>query len=99
MPKKLLLNNTQINQELASLNTWSLEHNKISKLYKFNNFLASLDFIIELAPNFERLNHHPDIEISYNKVKLSLTSHDMGDRLTNLDFKVARIIEDKYKSK
>ena len=60
----------------------------ICRTYKFADFLHSLDFVNRVAKKAQKLNHHPDIDIRYDKVKLTLTTHDAGG-LTEKDFTMA----------
>jgi len=60
----------------------------ICRTYKFADFLHSLDFVNRVAKKAQKLNHHPDIDIRYDKVKLTLTTHDAGG-LTEKDFTLA----------
>jgi 4a-hydroxytetrahydrobiopterin dehydratase len=58
----------------------------------FNDFLEAMQFVNQVARSAEGMNHHPDISIHYNKVRLSLTTHDEGG-LTERDFRLARKID------
>ncbi|MDJ0528931.1 MAG: 4a-hydroxytetrahydrobiopterin dehydratase, partial [Microcystis sp. M53600_WE12] len=60
--------------------------------FKFNNFIEAIAFVNRLVTPAESLGHHPDITINYNRVTLSLTTHDVGG-LSNLDFDLAQQIE------
>ena len=51
---------------------------KISKSYKFNSYMEGIDFVGEIAKLAERSNHHPDINISWCSVDITITSHEMG---------------------
>ena len=61
--------------------------------FVFRNFKVAMRFINELAEVAEELNHHPDWSNSYNKVHISLTTHDAGNQLTDKDFDLAERIE------
>ena len=65
---------------------------RISKLFIFEDFMQGIRFLNRVAKLAETMNHHPDIDIRYNKIKLSLTTHDEGG-LTTRDFKLARSID------
>jgi 4a-hydroxytetrahydrobiopterin dehydratase len=88
----LRLEQSQIEAEMAKLKGWRLRGSSISKLFVFEDFLQSVRFIDRVAPAAEGMNHHPDIDVRYNKVKLSLTTHDEGG-LTRKDFKLAAKID------
>ena len=81
-----------IHDRLAELEGWEMIGHEIAKEFNFNDFKEAMDFAQKVGEEAERLHHHPDIFIRYNKVTLTLTTHDAGG-LTHEDFKLARIIE------
>jgi 4a-hydroxytetrahydrobiopterin dehydratase len=62
------------------------------RIFVFEDFVQSLRFVNRVARQAESMNHHPDILIQYNKVRLAVTTHDEGG-LTMKDFTLARKIE------
>jgi 4a-hydroxytetrahydrobiopterin dehydratase len=78
---------------LSGLPDWKNEDDVISKTYIFENFIQSLEFVNQLAETAEEIQHHPDIDIRYNKVKVALTTHDAGG-LTESDFNLANVSEE-----
>lgn len=87
------LSKSEINKNLKSLNSnWKLVDNKIQREFIFKDFLSAFNFIKELADLAENSNHHPDIFNSYNKVIISLTTHDLGG-VSKKDFKLAEEID------
>lgn len=95
MEAKILTEN-EIKEELKYLEGWEYKDNKIVKEFKFNDFMDSLNFINQLAPFCENLDHHPDTHIFYSKVLFELQRFDIGGKVTNKDFMVAREIEKLY---
>jgi 4a-hydroxytetrahydrobiopterin dehydratase len=79
----------QIKLLLPEVPEWSKRAQIIRRTFKFKDFLGSLDFVNRIARNAQKLNHHPDIDVRYDKVTLSLTTHDEGG-LTEKDFTLAR---------
>ncbi|MFM7088986.1 MAG: 4a-hydroxytetrahydrobiopterin dehydratase [Candidatus Paceibacterota bacterium] len=69
---------------------WNLaaESKSIEREFKFADFIGAINFINNVADIAESEGHHPDIEIHYNKVKLTLTTHSIGG-LSENDFIVA----------
>ena len=57
---------------------WNEINKTITKTFEFNSYLDGIDFVNEVANLAEQENHHPDIEIVYCKVTISLTTHDVG---------------------
>ncbi len=68
---------------------WAMEGgSKITKTFTFKNFKQAISFVNKVADLAEREGHHPDIEISWNKVQLTLWTHTIGG-LSQNDFIVA----------
>ena len=86
------MNLAEIAEVMKDLDNWSLNSNSIIKEFTFSNFKEALDFVNKIGEIAEKHNHHPDIIINYNRVRLSLTSHSVGS-LTEKDFEVAKEID------
>jgi len=82
------LTTKQINSSLKAIPEWSKHAKTIFRTFKFEDFLHSLDFVNRVAKKAQKLNHHPDLDIRYDQVKLVLTTHD-ADGLTEKDFTLA----------
>jgi len=57
---------------------WGNSNKKLERTFKFKDFNESIDFVNKVAKIAETQNHHPDIEINYDKVKISITNHEKG---------------------
>jgi len=68
-----------------------LRGKQITRLFVFEDFADGIRFLNRVARLAESMNHHPDVDIRYNRIKLSLTTHDEGG-LTMKDFNLARSI-------
>lgn len=77
---------------LETLPAWQLEDGKLIRDYTFHDFVAAIAFVNEVAGLAESANHHPDIDIRYNRVRLGLISHDSGG-ITSRDVKLAAQID------
>lgn len=88
----MVLSKDQIIQELANLDGWELEGSVITKKFSRDDFSHSLDFVTHVGDLSEEHDHHPDIEIRYNEVKLTLSTHSEGG-VTDKDIELAREIE------
>lgn len=86
-----LLNDRDIQARMQTIPGWTLEGKQITCLRTFENFIDAIAFVNKLVDPAEASGHHPDLEISYNKVKISLTSHDAGG-LTEKDFSMAKTL-------
>ena len=84
---------SQIQEALAGLDGWVLEQSKLLKVYKLKDFKAALAFINLVGAEAERMNHHPDIHNSWNRVTLRLCTHDAGGQVTEKDLTLARAIQ------
>ena len=82
------LNLTQIKAALAATPAWKKQGATITRLYQFKDFPAAIRFVNAVARLAEQAGHHPDIDIRWNQVVLTLTTHDAGG-LTKKDFALA----------
>jgi 4a-hydroxytetrahydrobiopterin dehydratase len=74
---------------LAALPHWDRNGQIISRTYEFVDFPEAMKFVNAVASLAEQVQHHPDIDVRWNKVTLALTTHDAGG-LTEKDFAMAR---------
>jgi 4a-hydroxytetrahydrobiopterin dehydratase len=88
-----VLSDSEVQQALEQLRGWKRNHHAIERAFQFANFVQAMDFVNQIAEAAEAVNHHPDILISYNKVTLTLISHDSGG-VTQRDIKMAARIND-----
>jgi 4a-hydroxytetrahydrobiopterin dehydratase len=88
-----LLSDRDIQTQLSQLPDWSRSGKTITCTRTFKDFIAAIDFVHQLVEPAEAAGHHPDLQISYNRVVISLSTHDAGG-LTAKDFALATIISD-----
>ncbi|HEX6300545.1 MAG TPA: 4a-hydroxytetrahydrobiopterin dehydratase [Acidimicrobiia bacterium] len=67
---------------------WSQADTEITRTYEFTDFNESMGFVTRVALEAEKANHHPDIDIRWNKVTLTLSTHSEGG-LTEKDLELA----------
>lgn len=77
---------------LAQLPGWSRDGNALAKEFRFQGFRPGIHFVNRIADVADAVDHHPDLEIGYGRVKVSLSTHDEGG-ITDLDVDLARRIE------
>ena len=77
-------------RRLASLPGWSIDAGELVKTFHFKDFREALAFVNLVGEAAESAGHHPDIDIRYNRVRLSLVTHDAGG-LTQKDFDLASV--------
>jgi 4a-hydroxytetrahydrobiopterin dehydratase len=82
------LTREQVSLKLKTIPEWSVKAQILSRTFKFEEFLMSIAFVRRVAKRAEKNQHHPDIDIRYDKVTLALTTHDEGG-LTEKDFTLA----------
>ena len=87
-----LLEDSEIEQRLAGADGWERDGDAITKTFENEDFVGSVRFIDSLVEPAESMNHHPDLEMSWDKVKVSITNHAEGG-LTEADFELARKID------
>jgi 4a-hydroxytetrahydrobiopterin dehydratase len=92
-----MLTETEISQKLTNLPEWKIEERQLRRTFKLKNFVESIAFVDSLVEPAEKLAHHPDLIISYNRVTVILTTHDAGG-LTQKDFDLAKIVSDIFTS-
>jgi 4a-hydroxytetrahydrobiopterin dehydratase len=74
---------------LDTTSQWQRNGEIISRTFQFKDFAVAMEFVNAVALAAEEAQHHPDIDIRWNKVTLALTTHDAGG-LTEKDFALAR---------
>jgi 4a-hydroxytetrahydrobiopterin dehydratase len=87
-----LIKADQLKIRLKKIPEWELEKKHIERTFEFDDFTESIDFVNAVAEVSEDEEHHPDIDIRYNKVRLVLSTHSKGG-LTDLDFQLAERID------
>lgn len=83
------LSEEEVARRLPSLLGWHLEAGALRRTFAFPDFQAALRFVNAVADAAEAADHHPDIDIRYDHVTLTLITHDEGG-LTGRDFDLAR---------
>ena len=86
------LSDEEIEQRLAGMDGWERDGDAIRKTFEGEDFMSSVGLVDRLAPVAEEMNNHPDLEISWNKVTVSLSTHSEGG-LTENDFELAGSID------
>ncbi len=92
-PARKPMTDEAIAKALKTLHGWSHEGDFIQKTYHFTSYLAGLAFATTVGTVSEGFDHHPNILIQWRKVTVSYNTHDAGNKVTLIDFKVAEAIE------
>ncbi len=91
MPEPLLP--AAVAEVLKRMPGWSGDSNGLTRTYQFRDFATAIAFMHDAAPAIDALNHHPEWCNVYNRVSVTLRTHDAGDRVTELDVKLARVLD------
>jgi 4a-hydroxytetrahydrobiopterin dehydratase len=87
------LNPEEITKGMQEIDDWFYVDKSLEKEFKLKTFADALAFIIKTGIEAEKMDHHPDINLhSWNKVKITLSTHDVGG-VTENDIKLAQIID------
>ena len=73
----MLLHPDEIKKSISTYG-WDYKDKQLCKSFEFDAYLDGIEFINKIAPLAEKLNHHPDIQVGYCKVNISISSHDFG---------------------
>lgn len=90
-----VLSEEQVAEYLQNLSGWRFDEHEIKKTFEFVDFKQSLGFVNKVGELAETVNHHPEIKIDYNKVKIELSTHSAGG-VTQKDIDLAKSIEQVY---
>jgi len=91
--KMQTIDKAKVNAFIAAHPHWKVDRNKasLSAEFKLPGFAAAMGFIMEIAIHADKMNHHPEWSNVYNRVTITLTTHDAGG-LTELDLQLAEKI-------
>lgn len=73
--------------------SWKEENNTLKKVFKFKDFSEAFAFMTRVALEAEKMNHHPTWTNTWNTVSIELSTHDAGNKVTDLDRKLATAID------
>ncbi len=92
MARPQKLTEPQVQQRLGALPQWSRKGGSITRTFKFAGFPDAVAFVQRLVAPAEAMQHHPDVDLRYNTVIVTLSTHDQGG-LTAFDFDLAAEID------
>jgi 4a-hydroxytetrahydrobiopterin dehydratase len=87
-----LLSDAEVEERLAGLPGWERRGEAIAKEFERGDFVGSVEFVGSLVEPAEEMNHHPDLEVSWSKVTVTLSTHSEGG-LTANDFELAQRVD------
>jgi 4a-hydroxytetrahydrobiopterin dehydratase len=86
------LSDEDIQAALDGLSDWSREGEAVVRTYRLKDFAAAMNFVNAVAELAETAQHHPDIDIRYNKVRIALSTHSAGG-VTRRDIDLAEGVD------
>ncbi|MGP3982289.1 4a-hydroxytetrahydrobiopterin dehydratase [Streptomyces sp. KR80] len=87
------LSRKEIEDALAELPGWALAGDRIERTYTFEGHLSAAAMVGQIARVQDTLNHHADLTLSYNKLRVSVNTHSVGGKVTELDLDLAHRVE------
>jgi 4a-hydroxytetrahydrobiopterin dehydratase len=87
------LDTQSIHQRLENLPGWSFHQDAIHKSYSFPSFHRAIAFVVQIGMLADAADHHPDIDVRYNRVEVTLSTHSAGG-VTEKDLALAARIEE-----
>lgn len=87
-----VLSDDEVRQQLADLQGWSLADGRVTREYQLDDFRQTVAFVVRIAFEAEAANHHPDLDLRYNRLQVGLSTHSEGG-VTTKDIELARAID------
>ena len=87
-----LLNDSDVKAFLDEHLDWTSDGSEITRTYEFANFSEAMAFVTRTALSSEKADHHPDIDIRWNKVRIGLSTHSEGG-ITDKDTALAMTLD------
>ena len=75
------------------MNNWTENDNELNKTFEFDSFLDAINWMVKASVEIEKQNHHPRWTNVYNKVQVSLSTHDEGNTITDKDRELAKALD------
>lgn len=75
------------------MNAWTEDNNALCKTYEFASFEEAIAWMVKASIEIEKMNHHPTWTNIYNKVHVSLSTHDAGNLVTEKDRLLAEALD------
>jgi len=77
---------------------WKEENNQLKQSFQFVDFVEAFAFMTRVAFAAEKMNHHPNWSNVYNKVEITLFTHNANNSITEKDIKLSKLIDEIYKA-
>ena len=90
MLERRKLNDEELSAVLPTLENWTIKNGKLHKQFKFPTFASAMGWMMAVAIECDKLDHHPEWTNVYNRVSVDLTTHDMDNSISTWDIDIAR---------
>ncbi len=87
------LSSEEVEAELAQLPGWKVKEGKLHKEFKFKSFAQALGWMVTVGVQADKMDHHPEWSNVYNRVTVSLVTHDLDNSISNWDIELAKKME------
>ncbi|MFE6485786.1 4a-hydroxytetrahydrobiopterin dehydratase [Streptomyces sp. NPDC057757] len=88
------LSQKEIEEQLAELPGWSLDGDRLARVYELGSHFAAAGLVVHIAQVQDELDHHSDLTLGYHTVSLAVNTHSVGGAVTELDFALAGRVEE-----
>ncbi|MFD5628665.1 4a-hydroxytetrahydrobiopterin dehydratase [Streptomyces sp. NPDC127072] len=88
------LSQKEIEEQLAELPGWSLDGDRLARVYELGSHFAAAGLVVHIAQVQDELDHHSDLTLGYHTVSLTVHTHSVGGAVTELDFALAGRVEE-----
>lgn len=84
------LEQMDIQAALNELTGWEVRDGKLHKTFKFDSFAEAIGWMVSVSIFADKIDHHPEWFNVYSRVRVDLSTHDLGNAISNLDLELAR---------
>lgn len=88
------LTKNEIQHALDMLNDWQVEDGKLTRQFKFASFAQAIGWMVAVGVEADKIDHHPEWTNVYNRVSVSLVTHDLDNEISNLDVELAQKMDE-----
>ena len=90
MLERRKLSDEELSAVLPTLDNWTVENGKLHKQFKFPSFASAMGWMMSVAIECDKLDHHPEWHNVYNRVTVDMVTHDMDNSISTWDIEIAR---------
>lgn len=91
--KRYVMEKDKLDEALASLPGWQVKEGKLHKQYKFDSFAAAIGWMVSVAVEADKMDHHPEWHNVYGRVTVDLVTHDLDNTISSYDVALAKKME------